>query len=252
MSAADLGIGLAGGIDKDGSRAAELLAAGFASIEFGSVAAGIAGYPDAGAAVLAERLGALAALADERPRPAPSPRIGVGVSRPPGAPSAALADCWLAALEALAGVADYVSFNLSAAANRPLLAAEQRPLLARSFATVAAWRDVSAAAGGRRLDLAVKLPLGALGELLPSAALLAAAAGFDQLTVVRADDDAGFSRLTALDRHLHGGLPLVVVGGIRSAADVGAARAAGAAGVQVHRLFVEQGVRCVETLCPSA
>lgn len=244
-SALDLGIGLAGGIDRDGHRAAELLAAGFDSVEFGSVAAGIAGHPDAGAATLAARL---AEQRSRAPGAAGTARIGVGIGRPPDAPLTALADCWLAGLEAVAGVADYVSFNLSAAANRPLLAAEWQALLAQSFAAVAAWRDAHAAAGGRRLCLAAKFPLGAIGEALPGVGLLAADAGFDRLTAVRADDSPDFSRLAALARHVAQGPLLVAVGGIRRAADVHRARAAGAAGVQVHRLFAEQGVDCVARL----
>jgi dihydroorotate dehydrogenase len=234
------GIGLAGGIDKDGSRAGELLAAGFASVEFGSVAAGIDGHPDDSAAMLAATLAAY--------RDAGETRIGVGISRPPGAPPEALLACWLAGLEAVAGVADYVSFNLSAAANRPLLAVERRGLLACGFALVAGWRDALAAAGGRRLRLALKLPLGARGEPLSTIGLLAAAAGFDQLTAVRADDAPDFTRLKALARLLGDGPTLVAVGGIRSATDIGAACAAGAAGVQVHRAFVEHGAACLGQL----
>lgn len=259
----DLGIGLAGGLDKDGSRAAELLAAGFASVEFGSVAAGCSNYPDASAAALAGRLGAWR-IAHRQPAAAP-PRVGVGmgvgmgvgaglgvgigigIGRAAGAPPEALADCWLAGLEAVAGVADYVSFNLTAAANRPLLAAEQRPLLARSFAAVVARRD-ALVANGRRVDLALKLPLGAPGEPLPSIALLAAVAGFNRLTAVRTDGDPDFFRIAALARRLPRTVRLVAVGGIRSAADVNAARAAGATGVQVHRAYAEHGASCLAVL----
>ncbi|MBW7902734.1 MAG: dihydroorotate dehydrogenase [Rhodocyclaceae bacterium] len=234
-----LGIGLAGGIDRDGRRARELLAAGFDSVEFGSVAAGIDGFPDDGAATLAARLAAQAH--------GDGPRIGVGLGRPPGAPPAALVDCWTAGLEAVAGVADYVSLNLTAAANRPLLAPEYRPLLARAFAAVAARRD-ALAAGGHRVDLAVKLPLDGPGEPLPTVGLLAVAAGFERLTLVRSDGDAGFARFAELVRQIDGRAAPVAVGGIRSAADVAAAREAGAAGVQVHRLYAERGAACLAGL----
>lgn len=238
-----LGIGLAGGIDRDGGRARELLAAGFDSVEFGSVAAGIAGFPDAGAAMLAARLAGWRCVQAH----GDGPRIGVGLGRPPGAPAAALADCWIAGLAAVAGVADYVSLNLTAAANRPLLAPACRPLLARAFAAVAARRD-ALAAGGHRVDLAVKLPLGDPGEPLPTVGLLAVAAGFERLTLVRSDGDAGFARLAALARQIDGRAAPVAVGGIRSAADVAAARRAGAAGVQVHRLYAERGAACLAGL----
>jgi dihydroorotate dehydrogenase len=239
----DLGIGLAGGIDRDGSRAGELLAAGFDSVEFGSVAAGVAGFTDDSAAALADRLAAWRAAQAS----GAGPRLGVGLDRPAGAPPEALADAWLAGFDAVAAVADYVSLNLTAAVNRLLLAPAHRPLLARAFAAVAARRDALAAAG-HRVELAVKLPLGADGETLPSIGLLAAAAGFERLTFMRAAGDTGFARFAALALMIDGQAALVAVGGIRDAADIAAARNAGAAGVQVHRLFVERGRACLRAL----
>jgi hypothetical protein len=88
--------GLAGGIDKDGSRALELLGLGFGSVEFGSVTMqAIAGY-NAGMAVLVERLGALDRSGLGRTA------IGIGLGQPADARPETLADEWLAACWLLA------------------------------------------------------------------------------------------------------------------------------------------------------
>lgn len=228
--------GLAGGIDKDGGRAAELLALGFGSVEVGSV------LPAAAPAVAA----ALAAGAAVR-----RGAVGVGLGLPAEMPVDRLRESWLAGLAALWQVANYLSFNLSAAANCRFLLPEQWPRLALACRAAAFQRDCWAAESGRHLPLALKLPLGKCGEALPAAASIAAAAGFDLLTVVLPDEAGRFERLAELARNLDDGPALVAVGGICSALDVVAARQAGAAGVQVHRLFVEQGPACLATLLRS-
>lgn len=228
--------GLAGGIDKDGSRATELLALGFGSVEVGSVLPAEAG-------AVAARLAAGAA-----PR---GGALGVGLGLPAELPEDELPAAWLAGLTALWPVADYLSFNLSAAANRRFLLPEHRFRLAQACRAVVGQRDAQAVASGRHLPLALKLPLGDIGASLPTAAVIAAFAGFDLLTVVLPDGAGRFSRLAELTGQLGGSPALVAVGGIRNAADVAAARRAGAAGVQVHRLFVEQGAACLETLLRS-
>lgn len=228
--------GLAGGIDKDGGRAAELLALGFGSVEIGSV------LPAAAPAV-AETLAA--GCSDWRGA------VGVGLGLPAEMPAEHLRESWLSGLAVLWPVADYLSFNLSAAANCRFLLPEQWPRLALACRATAFQRDCWAAESGRHLPLALKLPLGNCGEALPAAASIAAAAGFDLLTVVLPDEAGRFERLADLARDLDSGPALVAVGGIRSALDVAAARQAGAAGVQVHRLFVEQGADCLTTLLRS-
>jgi len=230
--------GLAGGIDKDGTRAEELLGLGFGSVEFGTVAA----HPQApfSLAALTHRLAAL-------PRCTGRSAIGIGIGLPPDAAPAALPELWLAGLLGAWRVADYVSFNLSAQACRPLLAREHLPLLAAAMKSIAAARDRLP----RPIPLALKFPLGTHGEPLPDVAEAAAQAGFDALTVVLPTADGHLSRLArfaALARRTADGPALVAVGGIRTAVDAGAARAAGAAGVQVHRAFVDAGPDCLRAL----
>lgn len=234
--------GLAGGIDKDGGRAGELLALGFGSVEFGTVAPQPEG--NSSLELLIRRLAALP------PRPPGAAAIGIGLGLPPDAPPTDLPAAWLAGLEQAWPLADYLSFNLSARAYRPLLAEEHLPLLAGALAAIAAARDRLP----KRIALALKCPLGSTGEPLPAVTAAAAAAGFDLVTAVlpendnRADRNDHHDRLAALARRLGNGPALVAVGGIRSAADVQAALAAGASGVQVHRLFVERGANCLPLL----
>jgi dihydroorotate dehydrogenase len=210
--------GLAGGIDKTGERAGELLGLGFGSIEFGSV--------------LADDLPALLGrLAGQRPV-ASTTAIGIGLGLPPELPPAELGREWrrgLACLAEFAGVAEYFSLNLSAAANRRFLTPPLRGALDEALAELAACRPALP------IPLAVKLPAVDAVRLGPALA----AAGVDQLTVVLPDggDLAALSTLRAAAPRWR----IVAVGGIVGAADVLAARAAGADGIQVHRLFLSHG-----------
>lgn len=208
--------GLAGGIDKTGERAGELLGLGFGSVEFGSV--------------LADDLPALLGRLTGRRPVASESAIGIGLGLPPDLPPAALGSEWRRGLGCLAefpGVADYLSLNLSAAANRRFLAPSLRDVLDEALAELAAGRPALP------IPLAVKLPALDAARLWPTLA----AAGIDQLTVVL-PDNAGSAALSAVGAT---GMRLVAVGGISSAADVQAARAAGADGIQVHRLFLSHG-----------
>ena len=232
--------GLAGGIDKDGTRAAELLGLGFGSVEFGTVAVG----PRAGVELAALR----ARLAALPPRAPGAAAIGIGLGQPADAAPRALAACWIAGLYGAWDVADYLSFNLSARACAPLLAPARLPLVE------AALRAVAAARAGlpRRVPLALKFKLGGADGAPPAVALAAAAAGFDLLTAVLPDDDPKrLSRLHALITAVSDGPAVVAVGGIRKASDVAELRASGAAGVQVHRAFSESGATCLAQLLGS-
>lgn len=233
--------GLAGGIDKDGRRAAELLGLGFGSVEFGSVTVHpVAGY-NPGITTLLTHLSAIDRAAYK------CSAIGIGLGQPPEATAESLAEEWQAGLTAAWPVADYVSLNLSAKANQRFLATAHRSSLLTALRAVAACRD-RLAETGRRVQLAVKMPLAEAARLLETLT----ETGFSQLTVVRPEHAAGFGDLANLNELLclsDGGRPaLVVVGGIRTAADVAAAYAAGANGVQVHRLFIEHGAACLGRL----
>lgn len=235
--------GLAGGVDRDGSRAAELLTAGFGSVEFGTVASDAEPGRHPGAAVLAQRLAALGACLSGRPNRA---LIGIGLGRGQGTAPDELGAQWLAGLRAAWPVADYLSFNLSAAANQPLLAVEHIPLLARSLTAVASERERLAVDGRRQVGLALKLPLAA--PALSPAVQIALAAGFDAVIAVLPERHERLDWLQAWAHQINGTAALVAVGGIRASADVRAALDAGATGIQVHRVFVEQGLACLPPL----
>jgi dihydroorotate dehydrogenase len=233
-------LGLAGGIDRDGSRAAELLTSGFGSVEFGTAMLTPEPGRHPGVAALVQRLAA--ALADLSARRAV---IGIGLGLGQAAAPAALAAHWLAGLQLAWPIADYLSFNLSAAAYRPLLESGHAALLADALRTVAEERD-RLAGGGRHVALALKLPL----EMRRSSVLaqVAAAAGFDAVIAVLPEVPERLDGLQALALQLNDAVGLIAVGGIRSSADVRAALNAGATGIQVHRVFVEQGAACLPPL----
>lgn len=236
-------LGLAGGIDRDGSRAAELLAAGFGSVEFGTVAPDADPGRQPGVALLAQRLAALGPRLPDRQN---SALIGIGLGLGQRAAPAALGAHWLAGLQTAAPVADYLSFNLSAAACRPLLGPEHAALLAAALAAVASERERLAAGGQRWVALALKLPLD--GSPLSAAAQMALAAGFDAVIAVLPQRPERLDWLQAWARRIDGAAQLVAVGGIRSSADVRTALGAGASGIQVHSVFAEQGSACLAPL----
>lgn len=252
--------GLAGGIDKSGERAGELLAMGFGSVEFGSVTALPLPGSNPGIAALCRQLaevrggngGASATTIKTKAGPrvngkkCPKTAIGISLGLPPELPAGALADEWLDGLAQLAeapAVADYLSLNLSAAANRRFLDPALRPQLLSGLAAVAGFRRQQPMPEQPRL--AVKLPAAAVPALWPDFVR----AGVGQLTVVLGDGPERLEGLEAVCRLVAGqGLPVVAVGGIRSATDRQAALAAGANGVQVHRLFVAAGPATVALL----
>lgn len=234
--------GLAAGLDRHGDRAAGLLAAGFGSVEFGTVTPCPEPDHNPGVTALAACLSASGA------RPPGAAFIGISLGMGRGALPAELANDWLAGLAAAWPVADYLSFNLSAEVYRPLLAQKHFPLLSCAIAAVAKERDRLAAISGRRVDLALKLPLGLPGGTPFAVAEAAAETGFDGLITVLPQGAERLPGLRALALRMRGGPALVAVGGIRNVADVRAALAAGAAGVQVHTAFAELGAACLPTL----
>lgn len=235
-------LGLAGGVDKDGSRAIELFAAGFDSVEFGTVTPLPEPGGNPGVAALAARLSAL------EPHHIGNSRIGIGIGMNSNAAPATLPAKWLSGLRDAWGAADYLSFNLSARAYRPLLAAEHLPLLLHAFEGVVAERQCRTANGDRHVALTLKLPLGSTDDLALTLAEAAAETGFDAVTAVLPECAERLDRLRALASRLHGKAALVAVGGIRNAADMRAVLAAGASGVQVHTVFAQLGAACVPAL----
>jgi len=235
-------LGLAGGIDKDGSRAAELLAMGFDSVEFGTVAPEAEPDGAPGVRTLAARLAALAPC--ERSKA----RVGIGLGMSANAPPSALPGEWARGLHEGWAAADYVSFNLSARRYRSLLNVDYASLLLRAFASVAAERDRRTRAGDQHVAIALKVPLGSEDPFPLALAEGAADAGFDAVIGVLPEDAGRLGQLRLLAGRLRGKAAVLAVGGVRTAADVHAALEAGASGVQVHTAFVQLGVQCLAVL----
>lgn len=226
--------GLAGGVDKTGERAGELLDLDFGSVEFGSVTSQPLPGSNPGLKAL------ILAIATVSRKKRPKTAIGIGLGLPSDLPAEALAEEWLQGLGLLVEVppvVDYLSLNLSAAANRRFVGEDLRPVLFDALAKVAHWRSTQNADG--RLQLAVKLPLEAAAGLVP----VMQHAGVGQLTVVMSDTlerSVGLTLLRQLSLVARD-MRIVAVGGIRSAADRLEMLNAGCAGVQVHRLFMAEG-----------
>lgn len=234
--------GLAGGIDKDGGRAAELLASGFGSVEFGTVTPQPESGHNPGVAALVARLASL-----DRHRRRDS-RIGVSIGAGIGSAPAMLASEWLAGMRAAWAVADYLCFNLSARAYRPLLEARHAAFLEHAIATLLRERERLSGEAGRRVAVALKLPLDAVAGSRPDAWRVIAGMGLDALIAVLPEGGERLTALRELASYGRNGPLLVAVGGIRSADDVREVLLAGAQGIQVHSAFVEHGVDCLPAL----
>lgn len=231
-------LGLAGGIDKSGSRGAELLATGFDSVEFGTVTPHPEPGANPGVAALVSRLQALPA------RGPGATQVGIGLGKGSASPPSALPAEWLDGLRQAWGAADYYSFNLSARSNQTLLSSAHQRLLARAFQKVSSERERLGGGAG----LALKIELGAVAPLPMTLAEAAADAGFDAVVAVLPHGPERLDRLHALACKLKGKAALLAVGGIRGGADIRAARGAGADGVQVHTLFAQLGAACIPAL----
>jgi len=234
--------GLAGGIDKDGRSAAALLSSGFGSVEFGTVTPRPEPGHNPGVAALVARLTCL-----DRRRCVDS-KIGVSLGAGSDAAPGALATEWLCGMHAAWDVADYLCFNLSARAYRPLLEARHAALLGDAIATIVRERDHLAWRTGRRVAVALKVPLGVGGGSWPAALQAIAGSAPDALIAVLPEGGERLGALRELASLCRGGPLLVAVGGIRTAEDVQAVLLAGAQGIQVHGAFVEGGAGCLPAL----
>ena len=260
-------VGLAAGLDKDASATGGLYALGFGAVEVGTVTPrpqpgnpapqlfrlrshktliNRMGFNNRGTAEMAARLRELHA------RPAP---LGINVGKNKDTPLERAVEDYLACVEALAEHADYVVINASSP-NTPGLRTLQEPeTLARLLAAVKA-----------RLPAGKPLFLKIAPDLAPEAVDaivdVALASGADGLvatntTVARpfehplAHEAGGLSgppvkaASTAVIRRAYarsgGRLPIIGVGGVRSAEDAWEKLRAGASLVQVYTGLVYEG-----------
>jgi len=207
-------VGLAAGFDRTGDRAPSLLAFGFGHIEIGT-------------------LNSATELAAPHRHSDKGALLGLNIgSMRPGLDDPVIEDFEMR-LRQTAHIADYVVANLTAPTmNRN----GNTPGVERLIQRLSNVRDELEKASRRRLPLLVKIDGGAQGEPIPSAAIAARLHGLDGIVLV---SDC-LRRLEEM-RNYTRPLTLMSVGGIRTAADVRARLAAGAALVQIHRAFADGG-----------
>ena len=274
-------LGVAAGLDKDAVAVAGLAKLGFGFVEVGTVtprpqsgnpqprlyrlAADEAlinrmGFNSAGASAVAARLRRFRA---EQPSDGGVP-VGVNIGKNRDTPLAEAEGDYLACFEALYGLADFVTVNISSP-NTPGLADLQTRAAARALtAALAAARKHLTPAGDQPKPLLVKVSPDLAGDDLEAAAAGALEGGADGLVAVNttlarpptlrgkhAGQAGGLSgaplRALALDavgrlRRCVGDGPILIgVGGVASAADMRAMRDAGADLVQVYTSLVYRG-----------
>ncbi len=205
-------VGVAAGVDRDGSRIASLDLAGFGHIEIGTVT------PETRMAIA------------RRPRHL---RIGINFgSQRQGLDRAVIAD-YCATLRAAYARADYLCANLTAPrGGRDGDTPGVESLLRR----LRAERDRLAERSGRKAPLLVKVGVARGDDPAPRAIAAARRLRFDGVVLVCAD----LRRIAAIKDSL-GDLALVSVGGIATAAEMDARMKAGASLVQAYSAFVANG-----------
>jgi dihydroorotate dehydrogenase len=272
-------VGVAAGLDKDGTLFNPLGALGFGSVEIGTITAHAQagnprprlfrlprdrallnrmGFNNPGADAVAQRL-ADAAIESV---------LGINLGKSRDTPLERATEDYLRSLELLEPFARYLVVNVSSP-NTPGLRSLQRaaPLRALLRALLARSRELAEARGGSPRPLLVKLSPDLDDDAVDAATELAAeegAAGIIAANTTRSREalrtsaarvamlgDGGVSgrplreRMLSLVRRIHrrseGRLTVVAVGGIFSAGDAYAALRAGAALVQLYTGFVYVG-----------
>jgi len=274
-------VGLAAGFDKDAEAVAGLFRLGFDFVEVGTVtprpqagnprprlmrvpAAGAVinrmGFNNAGLPALVARLEALRA----RPAPLPGPLgANLGCNRDSADPPAD----YRAGVAAVAGLADYLTINISSPNTPGLRAWQERPKLAALVDAVLAAR----AATGRHPPVLVKIAPDLAPDALAAVCAVAVEQGADGLIVgnTTLDRPAGLPAgarafagglsgrplmapstraLAQAARETGGRLPLIGVGGVASGADAYAKIRAGASLVQLYTALVFEGPGVVRAI----
>lgn len=228
-------LGLAAGFDKHGELYSALPGLGFGFAEIGTVTP----LPEAG------RSRGMAAVAANLARHA-APRsipLGVSIAMNRATPFERMADDYLACLRQVWNHVDYITLNLGVRAGPDLHQPEHRAVLRGVLAAVKEEQARLAAASDRRLPITVKVDQarGNTDALLGCVRAFA----FDGL-ILSGDAPKGeeAQRLATLERvasALHGVMPVISVGGIRTPQHAQDRLNAGAALLQVYSGLVESG-----------
>ncbi|HKI99201.1 MAG TPA: quinone-dependent dihydroorotate dehydrogenase [bacterium] len=270
-------VGVAAGLDKDGVALAPLLALGCGFVEAGTVTPrpqpgnprprlfrlpadraliNRMGFNNAGTAALAGRLQALRAAW-------PGAIVGVNLGKNRDTPLEAAAGDYVAALQPVYALADYLVINVSSPNTPGLRGLQARAELQATVSAVAAARARRVEAGERRVPLLVKVAPELDEAALADVVSVALDTGCDGLIATNttlsreglrspARDAAGglsgeplrplaLRSVATLYRLSAGRLPLVGVGGIASAEHAYALIRAGASLVQVYTGLIYEG-----------
>ena len=206
-------LGVAAGVDRDGSFFALRDLTGFGHVEIGTLTSG----------QTAKCAGAPYGL-----------RLGVNIgSKIEGLDESVIAD-FAAILRQAYSVADYLCFNLTAPhAGRDSETCGVGRLIQQLIET----RDNCAAEAGRRKPLLVKIHGGLDGAPLPTALLEAKRRRLDGIVLV----SSSLARIAAVRLHI-GPMALISVGGVRTAEEAMARIEAGASLVQAHAAVIDGGL----------
>jgi dihydroorotate dehydrogenase len=223
-------LGLAAGVDQDGSRLAESAACGFGFLEIGTI------RPDA---MPAEAMLRAADRIVAFRREVPGVPVGVSLgSSAAGLDRQTLLDL-AQSLRAFWPVADYLVLNLSSE-RREDRRGIPTAMIERFLASLAKVAAGIAEESGRDVPLLPKL------SLATDTAWLPAVRGADRLAgmIGVAEDVASMAEAAAAIAPK----PLISIGGITTAAEAAHRLAAGARLVQIHRAFTRDGAAAVRAI----
>lgn len=227
-------IGLAAGFDKRGTLYPALPGLGFGFAEIGSVIPRPEPGRSPGLAAVMQRLECYRA-----PHPIP---LGVSISMNRATPLKQIPMDYLDCLQKLWRYADYITLNLGVRAGPDLHLRENRSMLHAVFSEIKRERWALASLDGRQVPVAVKIDQGR-GD---AEALMDCVRdyGFDGLILSGEGKGDKSAKLAALERFAHtlrDEMPIISVGGIRTAQDAQERLNAGATLLQVYTGMVQSG-----------
>lgn len=239
-------VGVAAGFDRNGTLINPLARLGFGSVEVGTVTPQPELGHNPGVAVLVDRLTRISATTV----------VGVSIGANSGTASDQVATDYVCCMRQAWGRAGYIALNL----NSPRLNASRghisRDFLQDLLEKVRAEHSRLTSETGRSVPIVVKIPFEISMKKIPDALHMIKALSFDGvIAAVRSQDNANFAveRVIAdLAEYLEGSMPIISVGGVRTAADVLSRQAAGAALVQVFSGLLHYGeTRFIRHIEPS-
>lgn len=268
-------VGLAAGLDKNGAHIDALDDMGFGFVEIGTVTPRPQpGNPKKRMFRVIEHQGIINrmgfnnlgvdALADNVRRRKSRCVLGINIGKNADTPIERAADDYLACMDKVYALADYIAVNISSPNTKNLRQLQGSDALAALLAALKTRQQALAAQHGRYVPLAVKIAPDLDDEAIADVARLLVAHGIDAViagntTLARdaiaghphADEAGGLSGLPLRDKATHlirqlamelgGSLPIIGVGGIFSGQDAAEKIDAGASLVQLYTGLVYQG-----------